>query len=105
MQDDDRRSSERVPARVEVRFHEPAHAARALRAYSLNLSAGGLCLRTERTYELGAPLKVALVIAGQPLELDAAVAWVRGGAVGVRFENLTARDRQLLESLVLSLKR
>lgn len=101
----ERRTQERVPARVEVRFHEPEHAARALRAYSLNLSAGGLCLRTSRRYELGAPLKLALVISEDAVELDAAVAWVRDGAVGVRFENVRPRDRELLQSLVDSLKR
>ena len=36
-----RRSHERVAATFDVRFEEKQDAARALRAYSLNLSAGG----------------------------------------------------------------
>lgn len=101
---DDRRREERVPARVEVRFKGASDAARALKAYSLNFSVGGLCLRTSRRYELGATLKLSLDVGGESYELAGAVAWVRDGAVGVRFENVSEADRQRLESLVASLR-
>lgn len=101
---EDRRQSERIPARVEVRFKQPAQAARALRAYSLNLSVGGLCLKTDRHYEVGAPLKLTLDTGGETFDLTGVVAWVRGGAIGVRFENMAEDQRQRLEALVGMLK-
>src|SRR4051812_29282631 len=50
---EDRRQFERVAAHIEVRFGRADEAARALRAYSLNFSVGGLCLKTQRPYEIG----------------------------------------------------
>ena len=104
-QGSDRRVHERVPARVEVRFGEAGEAARALRAYSLNFSAGGLCLLSERHYEVGATLELELNIAGEGYKFDGVVAWVRGGAVGVRFENVSPMDQARLRALVESLRR
>ncbi len=52
-QANNRRGEERVSARFEVHFNHAQEAARALRAYSLNISAGGLCLRTRRAYDVG----------------------------------------------------
>ncbi len=105
MQESDRRVFERVPARVEVRFEEPGQAARALKAYSLNFSAGGLCLLSERHYEVGATLKLELDVAGEHYRFDGVVAWVRGGAVGVRFENVSPPDQARLRALVETLRR
>lgn len=101
----DRRSQERVPARVEVHFKEANQAARALRAFSVNVSSGGLCLRTQRRYETGATLRLTLNVAGEEYPLAGVVAWVREGAVGVRFVNLTPEDRSRIEALVTSLKK
>lgn len=101
----DRRTQERVPARVEVRFTEANQAARALRAFSINVSSGGLCLRTQRRYEIGATLQLTLNVAGEEYPLAGIVAWVREGAVGVRFVNLTPDDRSRIEALVSSLKK
>src|SRR4051812_4881472 len=83
----------RMPARVEIRFEEEAAAARALRAYSLNFSVGGLCLRTQRDYAVGAPLQVALSVEKMEFRLAATVAWVRPGAVGLRFDEVSEDDR------------
>ncbi|MBX5480274.1 MAG: PilZ domain-containing protein [Myxococcaceae bacterium] len=101
----DRRRDERVPARVEIRFSERDQAARALRAYSLNFSVGGVCLRTSRRYEVGATLRLSLTVEGETFHLFGAVAWVRDGAVGVRFENVTPNVRARLEALVASLRK
>ncbi len=103
--DADRRSNERVPARVEVRFSEPNDAARALRAFSVNVSSGGLCLRTQRRYEIGATLELTMNVAGETYDLTGLVAWVREGAVGLRFHNMTAADRARLETLVATLRK
>ena len=102
----DRRQFERIPARIEVRFGHPSDAARALRAYSLNLSVGGLCLRTQRKYELGEPLRLELdVQSGEAFELKGVVAWVRDGAIGVRFEDMSEDERERLTRLVTTFRR
>lgn len=100
---DDRRSHPRAAARIEVRFAEADQAARALRAYSLNLSAGGLCLRTRRAYPIGTRLDLSMNIGGQTLEVVGVVSWARSGAIGVRFEDLSTDDRTRLQTLAASL--
>lgn len=101
----DRRRDPRLPARIEVRFREPAQAARALRAYSLNFSVGGLCLKTAKPYSLGQRLHLELRVDTRQLSVVAEVAWVRGGAIGVRFAELSPEDREALEQLVSQLKK
>ncbi len=101
----ERRQSERVPVRVELRFEQAAQAARALRAYSLNFSVGGLCLRTQKAYEIGTPLLLAMMVEKMEFKLSGAVAWVRGGAIGVRFDELSDDDRLRLTELLGALKR
>lgn len=101
----DRRGNYRVPARIAVRFHASEHAARALRAYSLNFSVGGLCLKTEKAYEIGQKLQLELELDGRALSAAGEVAWVRGGAIGVRFTELSRADRESLEKLVRTLRK
>lgn len=100
-----RRTAERISARFEVRFAEARDAARALRAYSLNLSAGGLCLRTQRAYEVGAQVNLAMTIEGEEFSLQGLIAWVRPEAVGVRFINMVEADRVRLQRVLETLKR
>ncbi len=101
----ERRSSERVAARISVKFQEPLQAARAFRAYSMNFSAGGLCLRTRKRYEVGSPLQLSLTVENHEYKLSGVVAWERRGAIGVRFENVDPKDRERLASLVSTLRR
>ncbi len=96
----ERRTDERVAARIDVRFREPSEAARAFRAYSLNFSVGGLCLKTRRPYEIGARLSLALTLESQAYELTGVVAWKRGAAIGVRFENLAPEVRRRLGEIL-----
>lgn len=100
----ERREQERVSGRVEVRFPDATHAGRALRAYSLNFSAGGLCLRTKKQYELSEEVELSVDIAGELLQLQAAVAWIRGDAVGFRFTSLSEAQRDKLTAFVDRLK-
>lgn len=95
----DRRRDARVAARIEVRFNEVSDAAKALRAYSLNFSAGGLCLKTQRAYAIGTPLRLSLTVEGEAFDLLGVVAWVRGPAIGVRFQDVTPPERERLERL------
>lgn len=102
-----RRTEERIPARFEVHFNETREAARALRAYSLNISAGGLCLRTRRTYDVGTPVQMDMVIEGQSFHIQGVVAWVRdeSEAVGVRFTHMSGQDRERLQRVIDSIRR
>jgi uncharacterized protein (TIGR02266 family) len=101
---EERRQYERVPARIQVRFAHPAHAARAFRAYSLNFSVGGLCLKTQRTYAVGDPLTLELEVGGHDFKLMGSVAWVRPGVIGVRFEDVSEGDRERLAQIVETFK-
>jgi uncharacterized protein (TIGR02266 family) len=103
-QGEDRRQHERVSARIEVRFGRADEAARALRAYSLNFSTGGLCLKTQRSYEIGDRLSLSMTIEGREVECTGVVAWTRDGvAIGVRFEGVKDEDRVLLQQMVKAL--
>jgi uncharacterized protein (TIGR02266 family) len=101
----ERRKDERVVARIEVRFREASEAARAFRAYSLNLSVGGLCLKTRKSYQVGAQLQLTLAIEEERYDLLGAVAWEREGAIGVRFADLDPAARQRLSDLVARFRR
>ncbi len=102
-----RRTEERIAAHFEVRFAQTQDAARALRAYSVNVSSGGLCLRTRRAYELGATVSLAMKIGAEEFQFDGIVAWVReeDEAVGVRFTNVSDPDRARLQHVIDTLKR
>ncbi len=99
----DRRREERLGAHFDVRFHRATDAARALNAFSVNFSAGGLCVRTRSQYAVGEQLTMSLTIEGQTFELACVVAWVRGEAVGVRFVQVHPDDRKRLEVVAKSL--
>ncbi len=101
----ERRREPRVPAKIEVRFKDPADAAKAFRVYSLNFSAGGLCLRPQRKYAVGETLALSMSVAGHDYNLNGVVAWSRDGVIGVRFEDVSEEDRVRLEELVATLGR
>lgn len=102
-----RRSHERVSATFDVRFEQTQDAARALRAYSLNLSAGGLCLRTRRSYDVGSRVRLQMSVSGEDFELDGIISWVRDDAeaIGVRFVDVKEEDQLRLQRVVGSFKR
>jgi uncharacterized protein (TIGR02266 family) len=102
-----RRAHQRVAARFDVRFQHVQDAARALRAYSLNFSAGGLCLRTRRAYDVGAHVRLQMTIEGEDFDLQGIIAWVRDEdeAIGVRFVNLSDEDRARIQGVVASFTR
>ena len=89
---------------MEVRFEEAGQAARALKAFTTNVSSGGVCVKTQATYPLGHRLALQLQIADQRLELTAAVCWVRQEAVGLRFVDLSDEHRKTIGALVDSLR-
>ena len=95
----ERRRETRFGTRIDVRFARAVDAARALNAYSLNFSAGGLCLRTRGVHPIGERLEIDVTISGERFQLEAEVAWVRGGALGVRFINVPPAERRRLEAV------
>ncbi len=95
----ERRQEERISGRIEVRFKEERAAALALRAYSVNFSSGGLCLKTQKSYEIGAALSLSIAVEGRELEVRAVVAWARGDVIGVRFEGLSTEAKAQLAAL------
>lgn len=102
---DDRRSSARTAARVEVHFGEGLEAARAFKAFSINVSAGGLCLKTSRPRQPGDRMNLALRIGEEPFELKGEVAWAKDGCVGVRFVEVSRDDQERLAKVVALLAR
>lgn len=102
-----RRNQERVAATFDVRFRDAQDAARALRAYSLNLSSGGLCLRTRRSYDVGARVRLQMTVEGQDFELDGVISWVRDDAeaIGVRFVEVSEGDQLRLQRVLANFKR
>lgn len=99
----ERRAHPRVEARVEVRFSSVADAAKNLTAFSVNFSAGGLCLKTVVPRALGERLKLSLTIEAQQFEIDGEVTWLHKDTVGVRFVSVPPNDRDRLEAVARSL--
>lgn len=102
-----RRAHERVTATFDVRFQDSQDAARALRAYSLNVSTGGLCLRTRRSYDVGARVRLQMTVSGEDFDLEGVISWVRDDAeaIGVRFVDVSEADQLRLQRVVTSFKR
>jgi uncharacterized protein (TIGR02266 family) len=93
----ERRSDPRYTAHFDVRFARASEAARALNAFSINFSSGGICLRSKTAYALGESLSLSITVEGEIFELDGVVSWVRGDALGVRFVNVRPAVRAQLE--------
>lgn len=99
----ERRQQVRYAVKFDVRFARAQDAARALQAFSVNFSSGGLCVRSASSFEPGDLVAVALTVEGEQFELAGVVAWARGGAIGVRFVNVPPEQRQRLERVAQSL--
>jgi Tfp pilus assembly protein PilZ len=85
-----------------VRFEGSADAARAIKAYSVNLSVGGLCLKVQRAYEVGHPLELTLDVDGKEFKVEGVVAWTRKGVIGVRFGQIDEATRVALSRILES---
>ncbi|HEY3445401.1 MAG TPA: PilZ domain-containing protein [Myxococcales bacterium] len=98
----ERRMTPRHPLKLGVRFSTPQELANAVRASTLNVGLGGLCLATKRAYEKGTQLMIKIELgAGEVIDVVGIVAWARPGkAVGVRFEHLTDDHRAKLANLI-----
>ncbi|MBL8952477.1 MAG: PilZ domain-containing protein [Myxococcaceae bacterium] len=95
----ERRRDPRIGARFDVSFRSAADAAKAFKTFSVNFSAGGLCLRTSRPHAVGEVVQLHLVVDAQAFELKGTVQWARADVVGVRFVDLQPAQRARLEEL------
>ena len=66
---------------------------------SINFSAGGLCLRTKNPHAIGDRLALSINIEGEQFELIGTVAWLKADVLGIRFEDVTPKDRGRLEAV------
>jgi uncharacterized protein (TIGR02266 family) len=92
----ERRRDPRVGARFEVAFKHAQDAAKAFKTFSVNFSAGGLCLRSQRPHAVGEVVELHLSVDGQSFEITGTVQWTRAGVVGVRFVDVQPETRARL---------
>jgi len=73
-----------------------------VRSTTKDIGLGGLCLRTQRSYEPGTSLQLVIELeGGQSLDIEAVVAWVRTGeAIGVRFETMSDEQQTALTRIL-----
>jgi uncharacterized protein (TIGR02266 family) len=91
----------RIPVRVDVRITD-AQLSSPVETDSLNLSLGGMCLRSGGDYAVGHPVHLEMMLSGEPVDLDGVVAWVRPDepALGVRFVEMPLDVERRLETVV-----
>jgi Tfp pilus assembly protein PilZ len=71
-------------------------------ASTVNISLGGVLVRTERRIAFGANLlvRIELPALSEPAELAGVVRWDRDGQIGVQFSALRAKDTWALNQLM-----
>lgn len=90
----ERRQSDRKKLIVDVKFG--GGDATGI-ANTRDIGIGGLYMTTNAQLESGMPLKMNLTIAGREVALEGVVAYIDPGqGVGVRFQNLSEEDKNLL---------
>jgi Tfp pilus assembly protein PilZ len=73
---------------------------------SINISRGGLCVKTSRSYPFGAKVVLGITLPGVPqtCQIPCIVRWVSpDNAVGLQFENLRAIEAWAMNKLMHSL--
>ena len=99
------RKEERIPKTLSIRFKDRQS---FIKAYSENISAGGLFLRTEKPLKQGEAffLKLQLPETADPMEIKCEVAWARKqvedsanrpSGMGIKFTGISDRDRSSIK--------
>jgi len=96
----ERRAEKRVPTKLEVHFESIEDAARVFKAYSLNLSPGGICIRSAHRHKPGELIRLSLSIDGKQFKIKARIAWVKEEVMGVRFEGLPLTEMLQIRALL-----
>ena len=92
----------RIHAELAIALAGSGEAEGTLQAGSVNLSLGGLCVRTSRGYPVGQRLAIDVRCEAERLVLQGVVAWSRPRAalLGIRFVDLSPEASSRLEALV-----
>lgn len=90
----------RAPVALEVQFGDAADAAKA---YTRDVSAGGLAINTDKPLPQGTRVNLQVKIPGmsEPVRALGAVAWSRPGAMGIAFETIEPEVHSRLKQLVV----
>ena len=84
-------------ATITLKFDDAQAFADALRSYSGEHGAGGLCIQVVKYYELGDQVQLFLDCGeAKPLPICGVVAWRKPGYVGVRFQPANAEENRTL---------
>lgn len=110
---DERRDFSRVPVPFDVCYRIYGELGETWREIStVNISAGGMRLRSEEPLEVGTQLEIQITLssAAIPLAVQGSVAWSRSmgaGAneIGVQFTDLTPQQQEQVDSLVQFLRK
>ena len=110
---DERRDFSRVPVPFEVRYRIYGELGETWREVAtMNISAGGMRLRSEEPIEVGAQLEIQITLssAATPLAVQGSVAWSRSMGAGanesgVQFTGLTPQQQEQMDSLVQFLRK
>jgi type IV pilus assembly protein PilZ len=105
--DRDKRAAERLPIRMLVEYESSED---FLIDYTANMSIGGMFIQTSNPLEVGTRFRLRFRIPGrdEPVDTIGEVCWVltpeEAGCMqpgmGVRFEELAAKDRNAVESML-----
>lgn len=96
-----KRQHERVEIAIKVTL---VHAGREIATQTKNLSAGGMLLDGGTEFPYGAVVRVRGTLPvpphGQDIDTEATVRWNQGGAIGVQFVSLRAKETWAIHQLV-----
>jgi hypothetical protein len=98
-----RRGDLRLSVRVDVELTVADDFRGPFLSDCVNVSLGGVCVRTECSVAVAQPLGLRLLLTTGVLEVRGVVAWIqpRTSTIGVRFVDLSEEVAARLESLVL----
>jgi uncharacterized protein (TIGR02266 family) len=101
------RTSQRTPTKIEVMFREYGA---FVKAYMLNVSNGGLFVKTEEPFPLDHPVSLRLILPSDstPLDIEGRVVWINPKGrknsfpkgMGIQFEKMDEAARNKLNEFV-----
>jgi len=104
---DEQRTSTRTPTKIEIMFREYGA---FVKVYMLNVSKGGIFVKTEDPFPLDYPVNLRLILPSDttPLEIEGRVVWInpRGRknafpkGMGIQFVKMDATARAKLDDFV-----
>jgi len=103
----EQRTGQRKPTKIEVMFREYGA---FVKAYMLNVSNGGLFVKTEDPFPLDHPVSLRLILPSEtkPLDIEGRVVWINPKGrknsfpkgMGIQFEKMNDEARSKLDECV-----